>query len=118
MDDPDKYLRNKLYQELQLNVTLPESKLLLSAMLSDGKPLTWWRGIVNETIDPLDIKEHLHLLIKAPEQYQICHDERIFAVLRDETFKILGKPTVPIDVPALLLTLTESFFLQVCLKTS
>lgn len=64
IDSPDNYLRNKLYQELHQNISLPESKLLLSAILSDGKPLTWWRAIVNENIEPLDLKEHLHLLLR------------------------------------------------------
>lgn len=111
MDSPDNYLRNKLYQELHQNITLSESKLLLSAMLSDGKSLTWWRGIVNETIEPLDLKEHLHLLIKDPKQYQISHDERIFAVLRDEVFKVIGKPSIPLDAAALIGILTETLFM-------
>lgn len=111
MDNPDNYLRNKLYQELHQNITLPESKLLLSAMLSDGKSLTWWHGIVNENIEPLNLKEHLHLLIKDPKQYQICHDERIFAVLRDEVFKIIGKPSIPIDASALVRALTDTLFI-------
>ena len=110
MDNPDNYLRNKLYHELHQNITLPESKLLLSAMLSDGKPLTWWRGIVTGTIEPLDLNEHLHLLIKDPKQYQICNDERIFAVLRDEVFKIIGKPSIPLDAPALVRALTDALF--------
>ncbi len=110
MDNPDNYLRNKLYQELHQNITLQESKLLLSALLSNGKPLTWWRGIINETIEPFDLKEHLHLLIKDPKQYQICHDEQIFAVLRDEVFKIMGKPSIPIDAPALVRALTDTLF--------
>ncbi len=110
MDNPDNYLRNKLYQELHQNITLQESKLLLSALLSNGKPLTWWRGIINETIEPFDLKEHLHLLIKDPKQYQICHDEQIFAVLRDEVFKIMGKTSIPIDAPALVRALTDTLF--------
>ena len=110
MDNPDNYLRNKLYHELHQNITLPESKLLLSAMLSDGKPLTWWRGIVTGSIEPLDLKEHLQLLIKDPKQYQICHDERIFTVLRDEVFKIIGKPSTPLDAPALVRALTDALF--------
>lgn len=110
MDNPDNYLRNKIYHELKQNITLSESKLLLSAMLSDGKPLTWWRGIVNETIEPFDLKEHLHLVIKNPKQYQICHDERIFTVLRDEIFKIIGKPSIPLDAPALVRALTDALF--------
>ena len=110
MDNPDNYLRNKLYHELHQNITLPESKLLLSAMLSDGKPLAWWRGIVTGTIEPLDLNEHLHLLIKDPKQYQICHDERIFAVLRDEVFKIIGKPSIPLDTSALVQALTDALF--------
>lgn len=111
LDNPDSYIRNKLYQELRQNITLPESKLLLSAMLSDGKALTWWRGIVNETIEPLDLKEHLHLLIQDPNKYQISHDDRIFTVFRDDVFKIIGQPSVPVDAKTLLRELSDAIFM-------
>ena len=110
MDNPDRYIRNKLYEVFHQNVALPEAKLLLSAMLSDGKPLSWWRGIANETIEPLDLKEHLHLLIKNPEEYRRSHDDRIFDVLRDEIFKIIGTPTIPVDAPVLIRSLTDALF--------
>ncbi len=109
-DNPDRYLRDRLYHELGENVTLPESKLLLSAKLSNGKSLTWWRGIVNETINPLDLKEHLHLLIENPTLYQTSHDETVYDVLREEVFKAMDKPPVPIDAPALLKELSNAIF--------
>lgn len=111
MDNPGDYIRNKLYYELHQNITLPESKLLLSAMVSEGKPLTWWRGIVNGTIEPLDLKEHLHLLIQDPNKYQISHDDRIFKVFRDDVFKIIGKPSVPVDTKTLLRELSVAIFM-------
>lgn len=109
-DNPDRYLRDRLYHELGENVTLPESKLLLSAKLSNGKSLTWWRGIVNETINPLDLKEHLHLIIENPTLYQTTHDETVYDVLREEVFKAMDKTAVPLDAPALLKELSNAIF--------
>lgn len=63
MDNPEGYIRQKLYEALGQNITLPEPKLLLSAKLSIGKSLKWWKGIVNEAIEPLDIYDLLPLLI-------------------------------------------------------
>lgn len=110
MDSPTRYIRDRLYESLHRNVALPESKLLLSAMLSDGKSLTWWRGIADETINPFDFKEHLHQLILNPEQYQAGNDERIFSVLRDETFKAIGSPSLPVDAATLLRDLSNAIF--------
>lgn len=109
-DNPDTYLRDKIFHKLNQNVTIPEPKLLLSAMLSEGKSLAWWRGIVNETIEPLDLKQHLHMLILDPEKYQTNFDERVISVLRDEVFKAIGRPAVPLDPPALLRELYSAIF--------
>lgn len=109
-DNPDRYIRTKLYKEGLGNVTIAEPKLLLAAKLSIGKDLTWWKGIVNETIEPLNLNEHLALLISDPEQYEIYHDEDVYSVLRDHLFRIMGKPTVPVAAPALLHELANTIF--------
>lgn len=110
LDNPDQYVRTKLYKEGLGNVTLPEPKLLLAAKLSIGKDLTWWKGIVNETISPLNFYEHLARLIENPGQYQAHHDEDIYDVLREELFGIMRKPTTPVDAPILLRELANTIF--------
>lgn len=108
LDNPDRYIRTKLYKEGLGNVTLTEPKLLLAAKLSIGKDFTWWKGIVNETIEPLNLNEHLALLISDPKQYEIYHDEDVYSVLRDDLFRIMGKPTTPVDAPTLLRELANT----------
>lgn len=110
LDNPDRYIREKLYQEGLGNVTLPEPKLLLAAKLSIGKDFTWWKGIVNETIKPLNLNEHLSMLIENPKQYEITHDKDVYSVLRDELFGIMRKPTTPVDAPTLLRELSQTIF--------
>lgn len=110
LDNPDRYIRAKLYQEGLGNVTLAEPKLLLAAKLSIGKDLTWWKGIVNETIKPLNLNEHLSMLIENPRQYEITHDEEVYSVLRDELFGLMRKPTTPVDAPTLLRELSHTIF--------
>lgn len=110
LDNPDRYIRSKLYQEGLGNVTLAEPKLLLAAKLSIGKDFTWWKGIVSETIKPLNLKEHLFMLIENPDQYEITHDEDVYSVLRDDLFRIMGKPTTPVDAPTLLRELANTIF--------
>lgn len=110
LDNPDRYIRAKLYQEGLGNVTLSEPKLLLAAKLSIGKDLTWWKGIVNETIKPLNLNEHLSMLIENPRQYEITHDEEVYSVLRDELFGLMRKPTTPVDAPTLLRELSHTIF--------
>lgn len=110
LDNPDQYVRTKLYKEGLGNVTLPEPKLLLAAKLSIGKDFTWWKGIVNETIKPLNINEHLSMLIENPRQYEIMHDEDVYSVLREELFSIMRKPATPVDAPTLLRELSHTIF--------
>ncbi len=110
LDNPDNYIREKLYKALGQNVNLPEKKLLLSARLSQGKSLTWWKGIVNETIEPLDLKEHLHSLIASPEEYQMGHDETVYDVVREDLFKLMNKPSIPVNAKVLLKELGNSIF--------
>lgn len=110
LDNPDRYIRSKLFKEGLGNVTLPEPKLLLAAKLSIGKDFTWWKGIVSETIKPLNLKEHLFMLIADPKQYEITHDEDVYAVLREELFGLMRKPTTPVDAPTLLRELSHTIF--------
>ena len=110
LDNPDRYIRTKLYKEGLGNLALPAPKLLLAAKLSIGKDFTWWKGIVNETIEPLNLNEHLALLISDPKQYEINHDEDVYSVLRDDLFRTMGKPTAPVDAPALLRELANTIF--------
>lgn len=110
LDNPDRYIRSKLFKEGLGNVTLPEPKLLLAAKLSIGKDFTWWKGIVSETIKPLNLKEHLFMLIADPKQYEITHDEDVYAVLREELFGIMRKPSTPVDAPTLLRELSHTIF--------
>ena len=42
LDDPDNYIRKKLYDEGLGNVRVDSAKLLLAAKLSIGKDFTWW----------------------------------------------------------------------------
>ena len=109
-DNPDNYLRSRLFKELNQNVTIPEETLLLSAKLSAGKDIVWWRGIVNETVQPMDVKEHLHELILDPEAYQTFHDEDIFSYLRKQLFNAINKPTLQVNAPSLLKELVSSIF--------
>lgn len=109
-DNPDSYIRKKLYESLGVNVGLPEAKLLLSAKLSDGKDLRWWKGIVNEAIEPLDKYELLPGFIENPVRFKEMTDEDVYAVFRDEIFKHMGKNTMPLDAPALLRELSATIF--------
>lgn len=108
LDNPDRYIRTKLYKDGLGNVALPEPKLLLAAKLSINKDFTWWKGIVNETIEPLNLNEHLSLLISDPKQYEIYHDEDVYSVLRDDLFRMMGKPAAPVDAPTLLRELANT----------
>lgn len=110
MEDPDTYVRRKLYEAGLGNVTLAERKLLLAAKLSIGKDLTWWKGVVNGTIEPLDLREHLAKLIEDPERYEREHDEDVFGVFRDDLHGVMGKPTTAADATSLLKELTQTIF--------
>lgn len=108
LDNPGQYIRAKLYEEGLGNVTLAEPKLLLAAKLSIGKDYTWWKGIVNETIEPLNLNEHLSLLIFDAKNYQITHDDDVYSVLRNELYRLMRKPVSPVDAPTLLRELANT----------
>ncbi len=110
MDNPEGYIRQKLHEALGQNITLPEPKLLLSAKLSIGKSLKWWKGIVTEAIEPLDIYDLLPHLIENPVQFQINNDETVYQVFREELFHVMGKPSIGVDSPTLLRELSISIF--------
>lgn len=109
-DNPDSYIRKKIYDNLGINAGIPEAKLLLSAKLSTGKDIRWWKGIVNETIEPLDLYELLPQFIENPAQFMDMTDEDVYAVFRDEIFKLMGKTTLPLDAPVLLRELSATIF--------
>lgn len=111
-DNPDVYIRTKLYNEGLGNVTISESELRLAAKLSFGKDLRWWSGIVIETIEPLNIQEHLAELIQNPAQYQAYNDEDVYEVLRTKLFALMGKNPLPVDATVLMRELTVSMFTQ------
>lgn len=116
-DNPDSYIRKKLYESLGVNVGLPEAKLLLSAKLSDGKDLRWWKGIVNEAIEPLDKYELLPGFIENPVRFKEMTDEDVYAVFRDELFKLMDKTPRPLDAQALLRELADTIFTGLAYNT-
>jgi hypothetical protein len=109
-DNPEDYIRTKLYDALGSNVTLPKEKLLNCALLSNHKDLKWWKNIVAETIEPLDVYEYLPSFIEDQVVFQRDNNEVVYQLFRNIIFNIIGKNPTPVDAPTLMRELTNAMF--------
>jgi hypothetical protein len=78
--------------------------------LSNHKDLKWWKNIVAETIEPLDVYEYLPSFIEDQVVFQRDNNEVVYQLFRNIIFNIIGKTATPVDAPTLIRELTNSIF--------
>ena len=92
LDDMEAYIKNHIFHDLRLNVTMPRKQLILAAKLSFGKDKAWWTGICDGSIPPMDIHREVLNLILDPQAVYERMDPDMWALFQEEVFILLHKP--------------------------
>ena len=91
LDDTEAYIRQKLFEQTGINATIGREKLLLAAKLSFGKNANWWKSVAHGITEPLRLEDCLLDFLNAPDETRCKMDDTVWAVFRQEVYKLICK---------------------------
>lgn len=104
LDDMEAYIKQHLFEAIQINPDLSKGELLIAAKLSKGKDLNWWKAVAMGLNKPMDTHQLLLNLLASPEQTAQNMDKDVWRLFTTEVFGLIGKPYT--EQPAKILAQT------------
>ena len=92
LSNPAEWLRQKLFAHTGLQVQMDPVMLLAAGKKSAGKDLTWWKKILQNLEDVINLEEELLPFLHAPEAYLNGMDKDIRHIFEEKIFDLLGQP--------------------------
>ncbi|RLA83787.1 MAG: hypothetical protein DRG78_03330 [Epsilonproteobacteria bacterium] len=81
------YIKEKLFENLKLNLTLSEDKLISAAKVSIGKDEIYWRGLESGTSEIFDLEKELLPFLHRPDSFINKYDTHT----KEQFFKTINK---------------------------
>ena len=110
LDDMEAYIKQHLFEAIQINADLPKNELLIAAKLSKGKDLNWWKGIVMGVNKPMDTDQLLLDLLVSPVPTAQDMDKDVWRLFSTEVFGMIGKPYTEQPAKVLAQTVMDAIF--------
>lgn len=110
LDDMEAYIKQHLFEAIQINTDLPKNELLIAAKLSKGKDLNWWKGIVMGVNKPMDTDQLLLDLLASPVPTAQDMDKDVWRLFSTEVFGMIGKPYTEQPAKVLAQTVMDAIF--------
>ena len=92
LSNPAEWLRQKLFTHTGLQVQMDPVKLLAAGKISEGKDLAWWKKILQNLEELINLDEELLPFLHAPESYLNGMDKDIRKIFEEKVFSLLGQP--------------------------
>lgn len=86
------WLTKKIFTYTNLQVKLDSAKLLTASKLSISKDISWWKKIIQNLEDMLDLQDELLPFIHDPEKYMAHLDSDVKRMLEEKILEMLGQP--------------------------
>lgn len=91
---PQEWIRNKIFKNTGLNVSMENPLLLSAAKISFGKDITWWKKIIQNLQDLIDVNEELLPFLNDPLKYFNEKEPDIKRLFEEKLFELLGQPYI------------------------
>lgn len=91
LSHPQDWIRKKMFSNTGLQVQLENSLLLTAAKLSIGKNLTWWKKIVQDLEDMIDLEEELLPFVHNPDEFLDKKQADIKRLFEEKVHELLGQ---------------------------
>jgi len=92
LSNPQEWIKNKIYKNTGLNVSMDNPMLLAAAKISFGKDITWWKKIIQNLQDLFDLNEELLPFLHDPVKYFEDKDPDIKSLFIEKISELLGQP--------------------------
>jgi hypothetical protein len=89
---PQDWLKKKIFSHTSLQVQLDNPMLLTVAKLGIGKDLAWWKKIVQNLEEVINLEEELLPFLASPESYLINKDPDTKRLFEEKIYELLGQP--------------------------
>lgn len=92
LSHPQDWLKKKIFAYTGLQVQLDNPMLLTAAKLGIGKDLAWWKKIVQDLEEVINLEEELLPFVHDPEGYLATRDADIRRLFEEKIHELLGQP--------------------------
>ncbi len=92
LTNPAEWLKNKLFAKTGLQIAFDSSMLLTAAKLGIGKDLAWWKKVLQNLEDLVNLDDELLPFLNDPETYSAGLDPDVRQLFETKLFELLGQP--------------------------
>ena len=91
LSHPQDWLKNKIFISTGLQVQLDNPMLLTAAKLGIGKDLAWWKKIVQNLEEVINLDDELLPFVHDPENYMSSKEDDIKRLFEEKLHELLGQ---------------------------
>ncbi len=97
LSNPSDWLRKKIFNSTGLQINMEGPQLLTAAKLSIDKDLSWWKKVLQNLEDLVEIEEKLVPFLSNPDSYVVGLAPDVKMLFEEKLFEIIGQPyrTIP-----------------------
>ena len=92
LSDPAEWLKKKLFANTGLQIQMTGSLLLTAGKLGVGKDIAWWKKILQNLQELINLEDELLPFLHDPESYLDTKDADIRRLFEGKIFALLGQP--------------------------
>jgi hypothetical protein len=94
LSHPQEWLKRRIFAHAGLQVQLDNPMLLTAAKLGIGKDLAWWKKIVQDLEEVINLDEELLPFVHNPEEYLATKDADVRRLFEEKLHELLGQPYI------------------------
>jgi hypothetical protein len=91
LSHPQDWLKKKIFTDTGLQVKLDNPMLITAAKLGIGKDLGWWKKIVQDLEEVINLDDELLPFVHDPEEYMSSKDPDIIRLFEEKIHELLGQ---------------------------
>ena len=92
LSHPQEWLKKKIFTYTGLQVQFDNPMLLTAAKMGIGKDISWWKKIVQDLEEVINLNEELLPFIHQPEEYMQSKDETVGRLFEEKLHELLAQP--------------------------
>jgi len=110
LSHPQDWLKKKIFAQTGLQVKLDNPMLLTAAKLGLGKDLAWWKKIVQDLEEVIDLDSELLPFVNNPDEYFSTKESDIRKLFEIKIHELLEQPYVSKSADTLALEVVRRMF--------
>ena len=92
VSNPAEWLKRKLFANTGLQVQMDNAMLLVAGKLGIGKDIAWWKKILQNLEELVNLEDELLPFLHDPDRYFKDKDADICRLFEEKLFEMLGQP--------------------------